>query len=233
MTAAVRTRAHVRPFPTTLTDSDLTLLADELEEATADEIVAWAAAMFGRRLVITASMTDAVLIDLASRIAPGIEVVFLDTGYHFPETLATAEQIRVRYPVRLRVMTPRAEPDDRWRLDPDGCCQMRKVAPLERAMLGRVAWMSGLRRADSADRATTPVVQRDRRNIVKVNPLARWTDEQVEAYIAEHDVVVNPLVRAGYPSIGCWPCTRAIADGEPARAGRWDGTLKTECGLHW
>ena len=116
-------------------------------------------------------------------------------------------------------MTPCAPLDDRWRTDPDGCCQVRKVNTLERAMLGRVAWISGLRRADSPDRATTPVVERDRRNIVKINPIARWSDDDVAAYIAAHDVVVNPLVAQGYPSIGCWPCTRAVGDGEHARAG--------------
>jgi phosphoadenosine phosphosulfate reductase len=231
--ALVRPRRRaVRPFPTPLTDMGLRQLSDHLEDASAEEIVAWAAAMFGRRLTIAASMTDAVLIDVAARVSPGIEVIFVDTQYHFQETLATAERIRDRYPIQLRVVWPEVVPDDLWRTDPDRCCQLRKVAPMERALRGRVAWLSGLRRADSVSRALAPVVQRDRRGLVKVNPLVRWTDEEVARYIAEHDVPVNPLVAQGYASVGCWPCTRAIGEGEDGRAGRWDGSDKTECGLH-
>ena len=103
---------------------------------------------------------------------------------------------------------------------------------MERALRGRVAWLSGLRRADSRPGRHAPVVQRDRRGLVKINPLARWSDEDVARYIDEHDVPVNPLVARGYPSIGCWPCTRPVGEGEDGRAGRWDGSDKTECGLH-
>jgi phosphoadenosine phosphosulfate reductase len=221
-----------RPLPRLFTDRDLLTLADRLELEPAEEIVAWAVAMFGPRLAIAASMTDAVLIDVASRVAPGIEVIFLDTQYHFQETLATAEAVRDRYPIRLRVVWPEAGPDDLWRTDPDACCHARKVLPLERALRGRLAWLSGLRRTDSPGRAAVRVVQRDRRGRVKINPLAHWSDEQLAEYIAAHDVPVNPLVAQGYPSIGCWPCTRAVGEGEDGRAGRWDGTDKTECGLH-
>jgi phosphoadenosine phosphosulfate reductase len=122
--------------------------------------------------------------------------------------------------------------DDRWKIDTDGCCAARKVAPLEEALAGRDAWMSGLRRADDPSRAETPIVSRDRRGLVKVNPLATWSDADVDAYVAEHDVVTNPLLQRGYPSIGCWPCTRPVGPGEDARAGRWSGSTKTECGLH-
>jgi phosphoadenosine phosphosulfate reductase len=223
-----------RPVPAaaSLTDRDLARVAEELEHAPAGDIVAWAAETFGSSLTLAASMTDGVLIDVSSRVAPGLEVIFLDTQYHFQETLATAEEIADRYPIRLRVMWPRDRPDDLWRTDPDACCHARKVLPLERALRGRLAWLSGLRRADSPTRASTPVVQRDRRGLVKVNPLARWTDADVKAYILEHDVPVNPLVTQGYASIGCWPCTRAVGAGEDARAGRWDGSDKSECGLH-
>jgi len=177
-------------------------------------------------------MGDAVLIDVASRVAPGIEVIFLDTQYHFQETLATAERIRDRYPIRLRVVWPEVRPDDLWRTDPDACCQARKVLPMQRALQGRTAWLSGVRRADSPLRQQMPVVQRDRRGLVKVNPLIGWSDDDVAGYIAEHDVPVNPLVEQGYASIGCWPCTRPVRDDEDARAGRWEGSSKTECGLH-
>jgi phosphoadenosine phosphosulfate reductase len=223
----------VRPFPTPFTDAGLRQLADRLDGATAEDIVRWATAMFGRRLAIAASMTDAVLIDVASRVAPGIEVIFLDTQYHFQETLATAERVRDRYPIRLRVIWPDARPDDLWRTDPDACCHARKVLPMERALRGRVAWLSGLRRADSRARAHTPVIQRDRRGLVKVNPLAGWSDEDVARYIDAHDVPVNPLVGRGFPSIGCWPCTApAGAEATDGRDGRWQGLEKTECGLH-
>ena len=226
-------RRPVRPFPTPFTDAGLRQLADRLDGAPAEDIVRWATAMFGRRLAIAASMTDAVLIDVASRVAPGIEVIFLDTQYHFQETLATAERVRDRYPIHLRVIWPDARPDDLWRTDPDACCHARKVLPMERALRGRVAWLSGLRRADSRARAHTPVVQRDRRGLVKVNPLAGWSDEDVARYIDAHDVPVNPLVDRGFPSIGCWPCTApAGAEATDGRDGRWQGLEKTECGLH-
>ncbi|HEX6786325.1 MAG TPA: phosphoadenylyl-sulfate reductase, partial [Acidimicrobiales bacterium] len=200
-------RRPAPPFATPLSDDSLRQVAERLDGAPAADIVRWATTMFGRRLAIAASMTDAVLIDVASRVAPGIEVIFLDTQYHFQETLATAEAIRDRYPIRLRVVWPDVRPDNLWRTDPDACCHARKVLPMERALRGRVAWLSGLRRADSRARAHTPVVQRDRRGLVKVNPLAAWSDEDVAGYIAAHDVPVNPLVDRGFPSIGCWPCT--------------------------
>ena len=225
-------RRSVPPFPTPLTDAGLRQLADRFEGSPAEEIVAWAVAMFGPRLTIAASMTDAVLIDVASRVAPGIEVIFLDTQYHFQETLATTERIRDRYPIKLRVVWPSVAPDDLWRTDPDACCQARKVAPMDRALRGRTAWLSGLRRADSVARSQAPVLQRDRRGLVKINPLVHWSDDDVARYIAAHDVQVNPLVTRGFTSIGCWPCTRAVGDGEAGRAGRWDGLDKTECGLH-
>jgi phosphoadenosine phosphosulfate reductase len=215
-----------------LTDAALADLSASFEQAPAEEVVRWAADTFGDRLCLTTSLTDAVLVDLAARVAPGIEVVFLDTQYHFPETLATLAAVEARYPVRLNVRRPDRALDDLWRVDPDGCCHARKVVPLEAALVGKEAWLSGLRRADSPERAGTPIVQRDRRGLVKVNPMATWSDDDVRTYVHLHDVVVNPLVARGYPSVGCWPCTRAVAAGEEARAGRWAGTAKTECGLH-
>jgi phosphoadenosine phosphosulfate reductase len=215
-----------------LTDHELARAAEQLEDAPAAEIVRWAVETFGDRLCLTASMADAVLIDVATRVAPGVEVLFIDTGYHFPETLQTVEGVRRRYHPNLRILDANVPLDDRWRIDTDGCCAVRKVAPLEEALAGKDAWMSGLRRADGPGRADTPVVDRDKRGLVKVNPLATWSDDDVEDYIVRHDVVTNPLLVQGYPSIGCWPCTRAVAPGEDARAGRWSGTAKTECGLH-
>ncbi len=215
-----------------LTDEDLAAQSAAFERAPAEEIVGWAAATFGDGLCVTTSLTDAVVLDLAARVVPGIEVIFLDTQYHFPETLATLDVVRERYPVRLEVRRPDRRLDDLWRTDTDACCHARKVVPLDEALAGKRAWLSGLRRTDSAERAGTPIVARDRRGLVKVNPIATWSDDDVALYIQLHDVPVNPLVARGYPSIGCWPCTRAVAPGDDARAGRWAGTAKTECGLH-
>ncbi len=216
----------------TLTDADLTARSAAFERAPAEEIVGWAVETFGDGLCLTTSLTDAVLLDLAARVAPGIEVIFLDTQYHFAETLATLDVVRQRYPVRLNVRRPDRPLDDLWRTDTDACCQARKVVPLDEALAGKTAWLSGLRRADSTERAQTPIVARDRRGLVKVNPIATWSDDDVALYIRLHDVPVNPLVARGYPSIGCWPCTQPAAPGADARAGRWAGTAKTECGLH-
>ena len=215
-----------------LSDADLAALDRRLEQETAEAVVAWAVEAFHPRLCLAASMTDAVLIDLAVKVEPSVEVVFIDTGYHFPETLQTAETVADRYGLNLRVMGPPASPTEFWRTDPVACCSDYKVAQLEAALEGRDAWMSGIRRAESPTRAETPIVARDPRGLVKVSPLARWSHEDVERYVAEHDVPVNPLVRRGYPSIGCWPCTRPVGDDEDPRAGRWAGSSKTECGLH-
>jgi phosphoadenosine phosphosulfate reductase len=216
----------------TLTDDELAEVAAGFEQAPAEDVVRWAADTFGSQLCLTTSLTDAVLVDLVARVAPEVEVVFLDTQYHFPETLATLDTVRARYPVRVNVRRPDLPLDDLWRTDTDACCAVRKVAPLEEVLAGKSAWLSGLRRADSADRADTPIVERDRRGLVKVNPIATWSDDDVDLYITLHDVPVNPLVARGYPSVGCWPCTQPVAPGEDKRAGRWAGTAKTECGLH-
>jgi phosphoadenosine phosphosulfate reductase len=211
---------------------DLALVNDALDGAPAGEIVRWAVDALGDGVVLATSMTDAVLIDVATRVNPGIEVVFVDTGYHFPETLATLDEVRRRYDLNLNVVSAGLAPDGRWRPDPDGCCAVRKVAPLDELLVERRAWMTGLRRSESRSRGNTPVVELDHRGLVKVNPLAAWTDAEVAAYIAAHDVPVNPLVAAGYPSIGCWPCTRPVPADADGRAGRWVGSDKSECGLH-
>jgi phosphoadenosine phosphosulfate reductase len=215
-----------------LSDEHLAAVSASLEGAPAEDVVRWAADTFGDRLCLTTSLTDAVLIDLVARVAPGTEVVFLDTQYHFPETLDTLDVVRERYPVKLRVRRPEIPRDDLWRTDTDACCAVRKVIPLDAALAGKEAWLSGLRRDDSPDRADTPLVQRDRRGLVKVNPIATWTDDDLALYIELHDVPVNPLVARGYPSVGCWPCTQPVAEGDDKRAGRWAGSTKTECGLH-
>ena len=213
-------------------DADLAAISSSLEGASAGEIVAWASDTFGDGLTVAASMEDAVLIDVASTARPGIDVVFVDTGYHFPETLTTAERVGRRYPVELRVVSAGGELDELWRTDTDACCAARKVAPFDTALRGYRAWMSGLRRADSAERAAAPIVTRDSRGLVSIRPLATWTDADVEAHVAANDVVLNPLLFDGYASIGCAPCTRRVAPGEDPRAGRWADSAKTECGLN-
>ncbi|MGW3494408.1 phosphoadenylyl-sulfate reductase [Streptomyces sp. NPDC001020] len=213
----------------------------DLEDASAPEILQWAAATFGRRWCVTSSMEDAVVAHLASRAMPGVDVVFLDTGYHFPETLGTRDAVEAVMDVNVITLTPRrtvAEQDAEYgpRLhdrDPDLCCGMRKVQPLEEGLKGYDAWVTGMRRDDGPTRVDTPVVGWDaKRGKVKISPIARWTRDDVDAYVAEHGVLTNPLLTDGYPSIGCAPCTRRVLQGEDARAGRWAGRAKTECGLH-
>jgi phosphoadenosine phosphosulfate reductase len=223
------------PFPSqrhSYTDDELVEVNAELEHAPASKIIAWAAEAFGPHLCLTASMNDAVLIDLAVKVDPAIEVVFIDTGYHFPETLATVETVRRRYGLNMKIMTAPENTELLWKTDPDNCCSALKVQQLDRALAGKAAWMSGIRRAEADTRATAHVVGRDLRGLVKVNPIAQWTDLDVENYIATHDVPVNPLLAQGYGSIGCMPCTEKVVPGEDARAGRWRGSSKTECGLH-
>ncbi|MFB6991245.1 phosphoadenylyl-sulfate reductase [Streptomyces sp. NPDC056230] len=213
----------------------------ELEDASAPEILQWAAGTFGKRFCVTSSMEDAVVAHLASRALPGVDVVFLDTGYHFPETIGTRDAVEAVMDVNVITLTPRqtvAEQDaehgpglhDR---DPDLCCKLRKVKPLEEGLSSYTAWATGLRRDESPTRANTPVVGWDeKRQKVKISPIARWTQDDVDAYVAEHGVLTNPLLMDGYASVGCAPCTRRVLEGEDARAGRWAGRGKTECGLH-
>lgn len=215
-----------------LSDAQLAELDQRFGHEPAEAVVAWAVEQFHPRLCMASSMSDAVLIDLATRVEPSIEVVFIDTGYHFPETLAMLDTVRHRYGLEVRVMGPPSEPAEFWKTDTAACCSEYKVAQLDAALDSRLAWMSGIRRVESPTRSDAPVVSRDRRGLVKVNPLATWSDDDVARYVAEHDVAVNPLVAKGYASIGCWPCTRPVEEGEHARNGRWAGLGKMECGLH-
>ena len=213
----------------------------ELELAPAEDIIEWAVATFGERFCVTSSMGDAVLAHVASKVVPGIDVVFLDTGYHFAETIGTRDAVAATMPVNVVDLKPSltvAEQDatygkDLFARDPDLCCAMRKVQPLAEGLAGYDAWATGLRRAETHNRVIAPVVGWDeKKQKVKVSPLARWSDEDVEKYIAENGILVNPLQYDGYPSIGCWPCTQRVAPGEDPRSGRWAGREKTECGIH-
>ena len=212
-----------------------------LEGADPLTVLGWAGRAFGRDLAVTAAMGDTVLTHLASRAVPGVHVLFIDTGYHFAETLGTADAVSASYPVRMLTIRPKESKAEHeatrgvlHRTDPDACCALRKVAPLNNALRGYRAWATGLRRDESPTRAGTPTVGWDaKRGVIKLAPIAGWTDTDVDAYLADHpDVLVNPLLQEGYTSIGCAPCTRAVRPGEDTRAGRWAGRAKTECGLH-
>ncbi|MCB0954804.1 MAG: phosphoadenylyl-sulfate reductase [Ilumatobacteraceae bacterium] len=212
-------------------------VAAGLEGRPAEDILAWAAETFGGDLVATVSFEDAALPYLVATHAPAATVAFLDTQYHFAETwwLVEATRRRLGGPLRLEILRPGPGvlPDDRWVADPEGCCAVRKVEPLGRALAGRAAWITGIRRIDGPTRAAAPVVEWDDRwGVVKINPLVAWSDADLEGYQTAHDLPRHPLASRGYPSIGCWPCTRPVADGEDRRAGRWAGLDKTECGLH-
>lgn len=212
-----------------------------LEDAPAREVVRWAAATFGDRLCLTSSMSDALLIHLVSTVKPGVDVLFVDTGYHFAETIGTRDAVEAVYPVNVINVTPSRTVAEQeaalgprlYGRNPDLCCHLRKVEPLSRALEGYMAWFSGIRRDETASRRDRRVVEWDRRRgMVKVNPILDWTQEDVDNYIEDNGVLVNPLHYDGYPSIGCAPCTRPVAPGEDPRSGRWAGMGKTECGIH-
>jgi phosphoadenosine phosphosulfate reductase len=215
--------------------------AKDLADVPARDVIAWATETFGERVCITSSMSDAVIVHLAASVKPGMDVIFLDTGYHFSETIGTRDAVAATYPINLINVTPSrtvAEQDAQlgprlYGRNPDLCCYLRKVVPLERALDPYDAWITGVRREETIARSDTGVVEWDaRRAMIKVNPIASWSQEQVEAYIAANGVLVNPLVDDGYPSIGCATCTMRVEQGADPRSGRWVGTGKTECGLH-
>ena len=220
--------------------------AAELDGADAVELLAWTDQNFsdsdGRcDYAVASSMADAVLVDLAARVHPGVPVLFLDTGYHFAETIGTRDAIAAGYDIDLINVTPDttvAEHEARYGKNPcarirDLHLRLRKVQPLADRLRDYSAWVTGIRRADAPNRADTPLISFDEQfGLVKVNPIAAWSDEQFDAYITEHHILVNPLVDEGYTSIGCAPCTFKPAPGADKRSGRWAGTAKTECGLH-
>jgi phosphoadenosine phosphosulfate reductase len=230
---------------TTATKDDLKRLAEEAQEeladATAAEALAWTAETFGDNVIVASNMQDAVLIDLAVRAKPDIDVLFLETGYHFAETIGTRDAVELTYPT-IRIVNAEAEQSvaDQEaefgllnKTDPTRCCFLRKVVPLQKTLANYDAWVTGVRRVDAPTRANTPIVQWDDRNgLVKINPIAPWTDDEFNGYIAEHGILENPLVSEGYLSIGCAPCTAKPLPGQDARSGRWAGSAKTECGLH-
>lgn len=215
--------------------------AAELYGATPAELLHWTDQHFPGSWVAASNMADAVLVDLAAKVRPGVGVIFLDTGYHFAETIGTRDQIQAIYDIELLNTTPEQSVAQQYTThgknlfasNPTLCCQLRKVEPLRKALRGYSAWVTGIRRVESRTRANAPLIGFDEQfKLVKVNPLAAWSDADMADYIDEHNIFVNPLVGSGYPSIGCAPCTAKPVAGADPRSGRWVGTAKTECGLH-
>jgi phosphoadenosine phosphosulfate reductase len=213
----------------------------ELAGASAEEALAWTARTFGESWIVASNMQDAALIDLAAKVRPDVHVLFLETGYHFAETIGTRDAVAAVYPditivnaqAEQSVADQEAEFGKLNQTAPDRCCHLRKVVPLRRTLANYDCWVTGVRRVDAPTRANTPIVQWDDRNgLVKVNPIAPWSDEEFRRYIDEHGVLENPLVSEGYLSIGCAPCTSKPLSGQDPRSGRWAGQSKTECGLH-
>ena len=228
-----------------MTESNLIAIAErgaaELDGASADELLAWTDENFGGEYVVASNMQDAVLVAMAAKVRPGVDVLFLDTGYHFAETIGTRDAVEAVYGVNVVNVTPEhsvAEQDELlgknlFASDPAACCRMRKVEPLGKALKGYSAWVTGIRRVEAPTRANAPFISYDKAfGLVKINPIAAWSDDEMQAYIDANDILVNPLVFEGYPSIGCAPCTAKPVEGADPRSGRWAGLSKTECGLH-
>jgi phosphoadenosine phosphosulfate reductase len=229
----------------TMTEQNLIDVAErgaaELDGASAEELLRWTDETFGGDYVVASNMQDAVLVAMAAKVRPGVDVLFLDTGYHFAETIGTRDAVEAVYGVNVVNVTPEktvAEQDqllgkDLFASDAAACCRMRKVEPLGKALKGYSAWVTGIRRIEAPTRANAPLISFDKAfGLVKINPIAAWSDEEMQAYIDANDVLVNPLVHEGYPSIGCLPCTAKPVEGADPRSGRWAGQSKTECGLH-
>ncbi len=217
--------------------------AEALEDASPGEILAWASETFGEKLAIVTSfqITGIAALHMLQEIAPRTPVLTLDTGLLFPETIDLIDRLEARFGLDLRRIKPRQTPrqqardygDRLWERNPDRCCHIRKTIPLRDALTGFDAWVAGLRRDQSASRAHTPVLSRDSRSgLVKIAPFANWSEDQVRAYIHEHELPYNSLHDMGYPSIGCWPCTKANLDAHDKRGGRWATRGKSECGIH-
>lgn len=234
---------------TTLIKASLQRHSDRLEASSPQEILRWAMETYGNRLTMSTAFGAAgcCLIDMIAKLRdetglPQPDIFNLDTGYQFQETLDLREQLQERYKLNIRLVSAQesvAEMEKRlggpiYDKRPDQCCHIRKVVPLQQAVRGFDAWISGIRRDQTPERSVSPIVGRDERfELIKISPLANWTKDQMWEYARKHDVPTNPLHALGYPSIGCYPCTSAVAAGEDERAGRWAGLAKRECGLHW
>jgi phosphoadenosine phosphosulfate reductase len=228
----------------TYTPEELARLSDELEERSPQEILRWAIDEFFPALTLACSFggpSGMVLVDMVAQIESRVEVFYLDTDFLFPETYATRDRVIERYAMKAvgykSLLTPEEQAvkygDKLWLTNPDLCCGLRKVEPNRRALAGKRAWISGLRRDQATTRRETPIVQWvNQLEVVKVNPLVNWTEGDVWSYIVRNDVPYNPLHDQSYPSVSCTYCTKAVQPGDDLRSGRWQGFDKTECGLH-
>lgn len=212
----------------TLDQSTLERITDEAGVATALEAIRWAVETMGDRLCLLTSMQDALLIDLAMRVHSEINVVFIDTGYHFAETHQTLRAVEAKYGIDVEVVGPLGPTQSS--IEPGACCAS-KVQLLDQALADRDGWISGISRVQTSERANASLVEVDKRDKIKVNPLAQWNERDRASFISRHGLIEHPLRALGYSSIGCEPCTSA--DGAAgSRSGRWAGTDQTECGLH-
>ena len=217
--------------------------SQQLEKATPQDVLCWASQTYGETLAVVTSfqITGIVTLHMLQDIAPETPVLTLDTGFLFPETVELMNELQARFNLRLTRIKPRQSPrqqardygDRLWERNPDRCCHIRKTIPLRDALTGFGAWVAGLRRDQAPSRAGIPIISRDSRTgLVKIAPFANWTEEMVWSYIHAHDLPYNPLHDIGYPSIGCWTCTKAVAPTSDKRAGRWSNRAKSECGIH-
>lgn len=218
-------------------------LEERFETAYPQDILAWAVEQYGNRLAVVTSFqpTGIVALHMLREVAPELPVMTLDTELLFPETYTLMEQLEDHFGISIHRVKPeqtvaqqaQTYGDALWSHDADRCCDMRKVRPLENALRGHDAWITGLRRDQSTSRANTPIISWDKRhNMIKLSPFATWDESMIWTYIHAHELPYNELHDRGYPSIGCYPCTRAVINGEDARAGRWASLNKTECGIH-
>lgn len=222
---------------------DFQSISRHFMEKSLEELLTWAFSTFGEAVAQVTSFgpTGMVLLDHLARLRPGVRVITIDTGFLFPETYELIETVQRRFAINLDVRRPTLPPPDSlapageplWVTNPDLCCYRRKVLPLQEALQGVDAWLSGLRRDQSVTRAHLHLVAWDASYaLVKINPLADWTRAQVWKYITEHNLPYNPLHNQGYTSIGCTHCTAPAANPADERSGRWLGQAKTECGIH-
>ena len=228
----------MKPHP-----DELTLISDTMETRTPQQILAWAWETYGDKLTMATAFgaEGCAIIAMLSEITRDIYLFNLDTGYQFQETLDTRQRLIDKYGIPVHLVGSSQSVTEMeteyggpiYGTNSDLCCHIRKVVPLQSALVGYEAWISAIRRDQSPTRAHAPIVSVDRKNgLVKVNPLVNWTKSDVWNFILANDVPYNPLHNSGYPSIGCWPCTRAVGAGEDDRSGRWAGKDKTECGIH-
>jgi phosphoadenosine phosphosulfate reductase len=223
-------------------DEDLATLAARFEEVDPIEILRWAVRTYAPDAALTCSFQHegVVLAHMLQSVAPETPIVFINTGYHFPETLAYRDLLVERYHFNLIEVGPavskeeveRQHGPELFRHDPDRCCEINKVEPLRRALRGVRAWINGRRRDQAATRHTLPILEELPNGIVKINPLVRWAAKDTYEYMTRYELPMNPLFEQGYTSIGCAPCTRPVLAGEDERAGRWAGRTKIECGIH-